>query len=215
WPHAIKAVLRKFPGPPNAPLILASLVRNLLATPLPIGTASPLHLAKLDPARRLTEMEFYLPSAGLKDHHLNQFLGSAGYPIGQLGFAPLAGFLKGFIDMVFEHDGRYFVLDWKSNHLGHRVEDYSHQSMWAEMSRHGYQLQALLYSVALHRHLSSRLVDYDPQRHFGGWVYLFMRGVRPGWLQPDGSPAGLIFERPEPSLLAKLSALFDSRGPDA
>ena len=215
WQPVMTAALRRFGHPPDAQPMLASLLRDLLATPLPVGTTNPFRLDRLDRSRRLTELEFYLPSAGLQDQRLNQLLEAEGYGLGRFGFAPLTGFLKGFIDLVFEHDGRYFVLDWKSNHLGNRIADYDRQSMADEMTRHGYQLQALLYCVALHRYLGSRLADYDPQRHFGGWIYLFVRAVRPGWLLPDGTPAGVVFERPTPALLEQLSSLFDMRAQHA
>ncbi|MBT1570008.1 PD-(D/E)XK nuclease family protein, partial [Klebsiella pneumoniae] len=76
----------------------------------------------------------------------------------------LQGYLRGFIDMVFEHEGRYYVLDWKSNHLGESPSAYGRDRLAAVMAREGYHLQALLYLVALHRHLALRLPGYDAQQ---------------------------------------------------
>ncbi len=130
----------------------------------------------------------------------------------RLGFATLRGFLKGFIDLVFEHDGRYFVLDWKSNHLGDRAADYAHAPLAAAMAAQGYHLQSLIYSLALHRHLRCRLRDYRIERHFGGVLYLFVRGLRPHWRDDDGQPTGLHFHRPPPAVIEDLSALFEPDG---
>ncbi|HQO30027.1 MAG TPA: hypothetical protein PKY22_10965, partial [Accumulibacter sp.] len=82
----------------------------------------------------------------------------------------------------------------------------------AAMNWHGYHLQYLLYSVALQRHLRRRIADYDPARHFGGVLYLFVRGVRPAWLDIDtcgiASPCGVYFHRPADATLAALDVLL-------
>ena len=82
--------------------------------------------------------------------------------------------------------------------------------MAAAMRDQGYHLQALLYLVALDRYLRHRLAGYDPARHLGGAVYLFVRGVRPDWRDAAGVPTGVFFERPSPALIACLSALLDT-----
>jgi hypothetical protein len=96
------------------------------------------------------------------------WLAAHGYPLPRLGFPPLDGYLKGFIDLVFCHANRFHVLDWKSNHLGFAAADYGQQQVAAAMAEHGYHLQYLIYCVALHRYLRCRIADYDYDRHFGG-----------------------------------------------
>ena len=76
------------------------------------------------------------------------------------------------------------------------------------MARHGYQLQALIYALALHRHLQQRLPQYRHERHFGGVLYLFVRGVRPAWTLADGRSAGVHLQRPSLQALQTLSALL-------
>ena len=204
------------PGQQGATLrerMLLNMVHDVLHTALPIGTERPLQLADVTPARRLTELEFHLPSHALDAARLNATLAALGYPVPNLAFRTLRGYLKGFIDLVFEHDGRYFVLDWKSNHLGDTPADYAAPAVAAAMATHGYHLQALLYCVALDRMLRSRLPGYDPAQHFGGAIYLFVRGVRPGWADARGAPAGLHFARPAPEAIARASALFDEAAP--
>ncbi len=102
------------------------------------------------------------------------------------------------------------MLDWKSNHLGFTREDYRAGRIAGAMQEHGYALQAALYSLAVHRYLGQRLRGYDYERHFGGVFYLFVRGVRPGWLDADGVPLGTWFHRASAQTLASLDALLEA-----
>tara|TARA_R110000751_G_scaffold36511_12_gene89089 strand:- start:1373 stop:1864 length:492 start_codon:yes stop_codon:yes gene_type:complete len=96
------------------------------------------------------------------------------------------GMLKGFIDLTFQSGGRWYVLDWKSNYLGERPEDYLGESLARAMVEHRYDLQYVLYTLALHRLLKARLgEDYDYERCMGGVLYVFLRGLDAG----GGSPA--------------------------
>jgi len=223
WRAGIVAALHKLrtmgvddaPGDAGGELrarMLARLLEGTLEVALPLATAQPLRLADLPKARRLVELEFHLPSHHFDADALNATLADLGYAMPRLSFTTLRGFLKGFIDLVFEHEGRFFVLDWKSNHLGDTPARYGQQAMAAAMRDQGYHLQYLLYLVALDRYLRHRLAGYDPARHLGGAVYLFVRGVRPGWQQADGTPAGVFFDRPDAAAIARLSALFDETG---
>ncbi|MBK6865754.1 MAG: exodeoxyribonuclease V subunit beta [Ideonella sp.] len=202
WPAAIAAALGVQPA------MLGRLLGDVLATPLPVGTPTPLRLAGVPRARRLVELEFHLPVTQLDAAALNGLLGELGLAAPRLDFATLRGYLKGFIDLVVEHEGRYFIVDWKSNHLGDRAADYGTAPLAAAMAAQGYHLQALVYAVALDRLLARRLAGYDAATHFGGVLYLFVRGVRPGWVQLDGSPAGMHFARPTADALARAAALL-------
>jgi exodeoxyribonuclease V beta subunit len=125
-----------------------------------------------------------------------------------LAFAPLRGYLRGFIDLVFEHQGRFHVLDWKSNHLGDTAAHYEPAALQAAMAAQGYHLQLLLYTLALHRWLQQRLRGYDYEMHMGEGLYLFVRGVRPGWQDEVGRPCGVHAWRPPRELIEALSALL-------
>ena len=216
WPERIAAVLAAQGTPAQVTglraRMLLRLLRDVTATPLPVGTARPLTLSAVPWRRRLTELEFHLPAARLSADTLNDTVAALGLGAPRLAFGTLHGYLKGFIDAVVEHDGRYFVVDWKSNHLGDTPADYAQAALADAMAAHGYHLQSLFYAVALDRLLRLRLPDYDPARHFGGALYLFVRGLRPGWTQPDGSPAGMHFHRLPPAALRRLSALFEAPG---
>ncbi|MHB1375748.1 MAG: 3'-5' exonuclease, partial [Thauera sp.] len=232
WDGAIDAALAMHPQTlvdPGAPAtrsaeqsrtrlrrMLRGLLEDVLATPLLAadGELPALHLGELPRARRLVELGFHLPAPRLSAGQLNGWLAAQGYGVPRLGFADLDGYLKGFIDLVFEHGGRYWVLDWKSNHLGDQPEDYAPPRLELAMQAHGYHLQHLIYSVALHRHLARSLPGYDPARHFGGVLYLFLRGVRPHW-RIDGQPAGVFHHRCPPATLRALDDLIAARAPAA
>lgn len=115
----------------------------------------------------------------------------------------LQGIMNGFIDLLFEHEGRYFILDWKSNHLGYRLENYESPGLNEAMKDNQYKLQYLIYSIAVHRFLKQRLRDsYDYDVHFGGVIYVFLRGVR------AGAATGIYFDRPEVGFVDKLDKIF-------
>ncbi|MBA1331322.1 hypothetical protein QQ73_09210, partial [Candidatus Endoriftia persephone str. Guaymas] len=111
------------------------------------------------------------------------------------------GLMRGFIDLVFQHQGRFYLADYKSNHLGNRPEEYHCEALEQAMQAHRYRLQYLIYTLALHRYLRQRLPDYDYQRHFGGVYYLFVRGIRPG------SRHGIFYDRPPLALIEALDRL--------
>ena len=111
--------------------------------------------------------------------------------------------LKGFIDLIFEHQGRYYILDYKSNHLGEQLENYQPDTLAQAMLEHRYDLQYQLYTLALHRLLASRLPNYDYQQHFGGVFYLFLRGMRAGV-----ADHGVFQYRPEQPLVEAMDRIF-------
>ncbi len=182
---------------------LYQVVADLAATELVPG----MRLAALDPARRLTEMEFLFPAPALDFNALRRLLAAHGYPDVALEAGTLAGFVKGFIDMIVEHDGRFWIVDWKSNHLGTTPEAYGERALDAAMAHHAYHLQALLYMVALHRYLRVRMHGYDYDAHIAGYLYVFVRGVRPDW-RNGGASAGVHARRPARALIEALDALM-------
>jgi exodeoxyribonuclease V beta subunit len=129
----------------------------------------------------LPEMEFWLPAERLHARDIDALCQQhllPGVARPQLPEAQLHGMLMGFADLVFEHAGRFWVLDYKSNHLGADDAAYTAEALDQAMAKHRYEVQAALYMLALHRLLRSRLGEsYDPAQHLGGAVYLFMRGI--------------------------------------
>ena len=163
-------------------------------------------------SQRLTEMEFLLPIELLSSAMLNKVIAkhdSVSAKAGELGFATVSGMLKGFIDLVFEHEGKYYVLDWKSNHLGDDPGVYRGDKLIEAMRDHRYDLQYQIYALALQRFLRSRIPGYDYETHFGGVYYLFLRGME------AGSDSGIFHARPTEALLAELDQLIDGEQIDA
>jgi exodeoxyribonuclease V beta subunit len=188
------------------------MLQDVLHTELPVGTPQPLRLAEVPARQRLPELAFHFPTAGIPVAALAELLAAHGYTeLGSLSAGTLGRYLTGAIDLVFAHDGRYFIADWKSNLLGHSTADYGTEPVSQEMAAERYRLQYLLYMVALHRHLRRCLPGYVPATHLGGALYLFVRGVRPHWADAQGRPSGLHFDRPAPELVEALSALLDGR----
>ncbi|KVG88136.1 exodeoxyribonuclease V subunit beta [Burkholderia ubonensis] len=186
------------------PAMMARLVDDVVRTELVPG----MRLAGLDPARRLNEMGFLFAAPSLDLSALRRLLVAHGYPDVALEAGVLAGYIKGFIDMIVEHDGRFWIVDWKSNHLGNTPDAYGPRALDAAMADHAYHLQALLYTVALHRYLRGRLRDYDYDTHIAGYLYLFVRGVRPGW-RSGGAPAGVHARRPARELVDALDRMME------
>lgn len=162
---------------------------------------------------RRSEMEFYYPIRRFTPTELAAACkreGDVSFPerIGRLRFEPIDGFMRGFIDLVFRHDGRYYLADWKSNLLGNSTADYTPQRLAPVMREHFYDLQSWLYTVALDRHLAGRLENYRYEEHFGGIFYIFVRG-----LEASAPERGVHFERPSRAFVDRLSGvLFGQTG---
>jgi exodeoxyribonuclease V beta subunit len=190
---------------------VCQMLRNLLRLPLATGRPG-FNLAQISPAERLNELEFYFPVQGVAPVRLHDLLGKSGWSstvpvqLGRLAFDPIKGFLKGFIDLVFRFEDRFYLVDWKSNWLGNRVEDYSPAAIKDEMRGNHYFIQHHLYTVALHKYLSLRVPGYDYEKHFGGVVYLFLRG-----LDPTRPEYGAYRDRPALSVVNQLSALLEGK----
>ncbi|UNB58839.1 exodeoxyribonuclease V subunit beta [Aeromonas hydrophila] len=182
--------------------VLQQQVEAVLDTPLETGFGEPVRLRDLAPERKQVELEFFLPMGRVTAPALTALcqqhdpLSRGNKP---LSFATVQGMLKGFIDLVFEWQGRWYLLDYKSNHLGMSPADYSRSALEQAMAEHRYDLQYQLYSLALHRLLALRLPGYDFEQHFGGVFYLFLRGM------PQG---GIFHTRPSRELVLGLDRLF-------
>lgn len=118
------------------------------------------------------------------------------------------GFLNGSLDLVlrFKEDDsyKYYVLDYKSNYLGPMLDDYASMKIAQNMfsQSHRYDVQYLLYSVVLHRYLKLRVKDYDFNKHFGGVLYLFVRGMG------HDDNHGVFYTKPDLKLIEELEALL-------
>ena len=208
------------------PVALADALAPVLRTPLGAGVT----LAEIAPGDRLSELDFEFPLLGGDTPHPEEITirdiaavlrkhipaddALAAYPdeLDHLDEFPLRGYLTGSIDAVLRlHGGagpRYLIVDYKTNRLGHgdlNVGHYTRDRMAAEMLRAHYPLQALLYSVALHRYLRWRQPGYDPHSHLGAVLYLFVRGM----VGPQTPPGSGVFDwHPPAALIVELSDLL-------
>jgi exodeoxyribonuclease V beta subunit len=186
------------------------MARKVVNTPLDAQTG--LRLAEVKCEHRLNELEFHYPLARLQIEGFREVLLKHGCSaqaalrqrIEALSFRPTLGYMTGFIDLVFEAGGRFYLVDYKSNWLGSMIEDYVAPRLLEVMGRDNYYLQYLVYTVALHRYLKQRLPAYDYDTHFGGVMYLFLRGMEPRL----GPLHGVYRDRPARDLLEALDRYF-------
>ena len=192
----IDQVLVQFGIDPRWQAATAGWLDDLLAVELPGACA----LGQLASQDRINELSFLFPLEQVDLQRFNRLLAEAGIRPVKVTAAALHGLMKGFIDLVFRHRGRYYIVDYKSNHLGTGYARYGPESLAECMASHQYHLQALIYTLALHRFLGSRIREYRYDRHFGGVFYLFLRGMHP--LQAPGT--GIHASRPDSHLIAAL-----------
>jgi exodeoxyribonuclease V beta subunit len=185
---------------------LSDWLQHLLNSPLPVGAGqSPVVFGQLSQYR--VEMEFWFASHKVDVLKLDELVRQYTHNgVARVAAEPvlLNGMFKGFIDLTFEHDGRYYVADYKSNWLGVDDMAYTEQAMEQSILDNRYDLQYVLYLLALHRQLKVRLADYDYDRHVGGALYLFLRGTR-------APSQGVYFARPPKALIERLDRMFQGK----
>ena len=206
WPGVIDKALRHHFGMAALPEAgrLQTMLADVLSTPLPGGWM----LKEVSPQRRFTEFDFFFSVDRVKAAALFDLLEAHGWRGKRISFGTLNGFMRGSIDFICEHAGYWYLIDWKSNYLGGSPDDYSPERINDTMHEASYDLQAIIYLVALHRYLRARLgAHYSAKSNLGGALYLFIRGVRPSW-----PGEGIWHWQPPPALIEDLDALFSSQG---
>lgn len=192
------------------PLLEEHLIQ-MLDCPLPESPS--LKLSKLTDDLCLKEVEFHFPTRNASTRSLlsvfqkiaDTHVKSALPNLQSWREHRLNGFLRGFIDLTFEWEGRIYILDWKSNWLGNHIEDYNQDAMKQSMADHAYFLQYYLYTVASLRYLKFRNPGFDYETQFGGVYYVFIRG-----LHKDHSQNGIFFDRPPLELILEIDQVFQS-----
>lgn len=166
-------------------------------------------LQHITPNKLMVEMEFLLEVHQAKVQDIDRLIRShmqVPDTVASAKASTLNGMLKGFIDLVVEHDGKYYIIDWKSNYLGDSDADYSRERMQKAIYEHRYDVQYVLYSLALHRHLRQRLPGYSYQQHMGGAIYSFIRGSH------NPHSRGLFDSKPPQALIEALDQLCSKAG---
>jgi exodeoxyribonuclease V beta subunit len=166
-------------------------------------------LASVGNTQRLNEMAFYFPlkklTPGTFVQVYSQFVETdilKGLPeiMEGLTFSPAMGLMKGYLDVLFQHEDRFYIVDWKSNFLGMTLESYQRKHLNVEMQKTFYVLQYHLYVLATHLHLKMKMPGYTYENNFGGVFYLFLRGVD----AKRGSEYGVFQDRPDIRLVDTL-----------
>ena len=182
--------------------LLQNWLQQISHTPL----SNEIEIALADLANKdcIKEMPFYL---AIREHFdveaFNRTLKAHHHlPSEPLQFEQIQGMVRGSIDLVFRHNGKYYLVDYKSNFLGSTLADYNQEALKKEMLHSHYDWQYLIYTLALHRYLQSVVPHYDYARDFGGVFYLFLRGM-------NGEPqSGVFYDRPSVELITELDGVF-------
>ena len=176
--------------------VLLDWLDNILETPL--WHKGKFCLADISSQNRIDELEFHFPldadAKFLDGVQKEGYLSTARH----LTIPKLEGMMTGLIDLVIRHENQYFLIDYKSNYLGDNESHYSKANLIHAVQEHQYDLQYLIYCVALNRFLSSRLPGYDYEKQFGGVMYLFLRGMN------GKDQSGVYFDKPAEQLLKTL-----------
>jgi exodeoxyribonuclease V beta subunit len=177
-------------------------LQTVVQTPLPLHelNAAPLTLRDLTTEHMWPEMEFNLEVSHVSATALDQLIQShvfEGTPRPALQARVMQGMLTGSMDLVLQHDGRYWVVDYKSN----KLHSYDPNTLQDAVLHKRYEVQYVLYTLALHRLLKVRLPGYDYAQHMGGAVYMFLRGIH-------AEGAGVHLQRPPQALIEALDDLF-------
>lgn len=180
--------------------VLADWIKILLNTPL----TSDADFTLSNITAFSAEMEFHFPinesfrlSRLISLLNQHQYLQEKTFSIEKV-----TGMMTGLIDLIIEYKGQYFLADYKSNHLGDSSIDYKYDALTEAIKHHNYDLQYLIYTLAIHRYLRQQLPDYNYEQHFGGVLYLFLRGM-------DGEEkSGVYFDKPDIKLITELDSLF-------
>jgi exodeoxyribonuclease V beta subunit len=184
---------------------VCDMINKVLDAPL-YAKEMIIKLSGVDKASRVNEMEFYFPLKMIAPvtikkvfQDYGRIIVSGDYPVWfeNLVFSPSKGFMKGYMDMVFNHKGRFFLVDWKSNYLGNTVSYYGKSNINEAMEKESYILQYHLYVLALHQYLRLKTAGYNYEDYFGGVFYIFMRGVD----DSKTGGAGIFYDLPEISLI--------------
>lgn len=186
--------------------VMTETVERVLQTDL----VNEVRLRGVGAGDRLSELEFYFPVSrfdaegfqAVIDAQAKHRPDSLYARCAASQFGTVHGYLKGYIDLVFRSGGRFYLADYKSNWLGESPDAYSGEALSRAMVDEGYMLQLLIYTLALHRYLKSRMPDYSYGEHFGGAFYLFVRGMDPR----RSDRCGVFAESPPENLILALDA---------
>lgn len=207
WDRGLeKAINRYLPGQQEQYMpLLRQMLDHVLNTTITIDGSS-FRLSDVSGDKRIPEFEFDFPVPLFLPDILNDLSEtSASLSVrrfAELGHHELEGIMNGKMDLFFEHGGKYYILDWKSNYLGNTIEEYVPVSLAGAMNESNYHLQYLIYTLAAKKYLESRIPGFDYTTQFGGVIYLFIRGIR------KGSGTGIFTVKPSLEKIERLENIL-------
>ena len=205
WASVIENAIKQF-APSNKTLyetMLHEMLTQVLEANIEVGNTS-FNLKQVDYDKRIHEFEFDFPLDVFQSADLLK-LSDEFTLIKVKERYDLEGIMNGKIDMLFECEGKYYVLDWKSTFLGDNLQQYAPQELNEAMSENNYHLQYLIYTLATKKYLESRIPDFDFERDFGGVLYLFIRGMR------MGTSNGVFICKPSLTQINNLDAILSKK----
>lgn len=180
---------------------LSTLLEQVMQVEVETKSGEKFCLSSINFENRLTELEFDFGVTTFQSSQIEQ-LSQYDYPISVRNFTELEGIMNGKMDLFFECNGKYYILDWKTNHLGYQLDDYNANGILRAMEENNYHLQYTLYTLALVKYLRLRLPTFDYTKDFGGVIYVFLRGVR------SGKKTGLFVHKPKIEMIHELENLL-------
>lgn len=207
WDKVLNEAVRRFlPGQHELYVpMLRQMLQHILHTNIPVN-GDEFRLSEVAWHKCIAEFEFDFPIGLFTPDILNN-LSAPDMEIAVKRFTDynsneLEGIMNGKMDLFFEHKGKYYILDWKSNYLGSTLENYAPEELTNAMNDSNYHLQYLIYTVAAKKYLQTRLANFSYERQFGGVIYLFVRGMR------NDSNTGIFTCKPPLSKIRKLEEIL-------
>jgi len=207
WPKVIEKALLRLSSNPNPDYAqqIEEMLKEVMHVQIPVNKLlsnnQPFCLNELTRENRLTELEFDFPLRPFSAQQI-QALSTSETPFHIKDFDEIEGIMNGKIDLFFKMHNKYYILDWKSNHIGYSVDDYTSEKIAIAMGENNYHLQYHLYTLAAFKYLSHCLPNFDYDNDFGGVIYLFLRGVR------QGAETGMILRKPDKKIINQLQNIF-------
>ncbi|WP_017258538.1 exodeoxyribonuclease V subunit beta [Pedobacter arcticus] len=205
WPNVIEQAIQRFvPQQENVyqPMLM-EMLHHVLGATISIDDES-FKLSEVNSFKCIHELEFDFNVENFIPGNLNQ-LSTTDILVDAKPFPILEGVMNGKIDLFFEHNNKYYVLDWKSNFLGDSVADYEQGNLNLAMNESNYHLQYLIYALAIKKYLESRLPNFNYKYQFGGVIYLFLRGIR------SDLQTGIFTAKPDISTIGNLNARLSAQ----
>lgn len=201
WSRVVEQAMKRLSGSANEEYRdqILLLLNQVTSATMPGENAFKLNQVPIE--KRLNELEFDFLLSPFNTAKLEN-LSSEAHPFRIKSISELEGIMNGKIDLFFEHEGKYYILDWKSNFLGNSLEFYDTEHVKAAMYENNYNLQYLIYTLALTKYLQLRKPDFDYDRDFGGVIYLFLRGVR-----AEGQ-TGIYYTKPAKELIEQMKGVI-------